>query len=442
MHNRLTHSQKVAQVAKSIAQRLLVDEATWDTIHQLGGIDADVVETAALAHDLGHPPFGHIGEMTLDKIARRNDPQSNDGFEGLKLPDGFEGNAQTFRTVLLTETRSPNYDGVDLTCASLVAIAKYPWLRAETVKDNHESKLDTNTRYRRTWRKFSVYEAEEEAFAQARVFLNGPEATSHFPVETQSLEASIMDAADDITYAIHDLEDFYLAGVLDVLAVVEELEDVNGAATLLGKLRGRLSIDYPGYYEEDQFEEARKGLCEQMPVWFSPKYEGDLDKVGRARAIGSQLIGRYINSVAVKPTLFWENGPFVALGKSEWHEVQILKEVMRKFVITRPDIAMLQRGQQKVLKKLVCYLFEWKESHSDFKRLPRRLRQEIEIARDPERLSGYVREPGGPRPYAPRGKENRCILDYICGLTDGQCYSLYYKLSGVKPSTSAMDFVS
>jgi dGTPase len=344
--------------------------------------------------------------------------------------------------VLLTETRSLNYDGLDLTCASLVAIAKYPWLRAETVKYKHEEKLESHTEYRRTWRKFSVYQAEEEAFKQARRFLNGPEATAIFRDNIQSLEASIMDAADDITYAIHDLEDFYLAGMLDVLAVVDELENTDGSDGLLVKLRERLKIDYPDYYDKNQFEHARKYVRDQLPAWFSPKYEGDLDKVGRARAAASELIGRYINSVSVKPTVFWSDGPFIALGTNEWHEVQILKEVMRNFVITRSDIAMLQRGQQKVLKKLVYYLFEWKESSNDFKRLPRRLRQEIEIARDPDRFSGYAQRPDGPRPYAPRGDENRCILDYICGLTDGQCYSLYYKLSGGKPSAAAMDFVS
>ncbi|WHT21865.1 dNTP triphosphohydrolase [Crossiella sp. CA-258035] len=445
MHNRLTHSQKVAQVAKSIAQRLLAEESAWGLIHELGGIDADVVETAALAHDLGHPPFGHVGEITLDKIARRNETSPPDGFPGLQLADGFEGNAQTFRVVLLNETRNPLYDGLDLTCASLTAIAKYPWLRAPTLREDHDSHLANNPEYRRTWRKFSVYRSEQEAFQAARRFLVESGRGSDFPAKTQSLEASIMDAADDITYAIHDLEDFYLAGMLDVRAVKEGLSSGGDASGLLRELRGRLELDYQGYYDKALFQAAAKTVRKDLFNSFSTNYTGVLEDVGKARAAGSKLIGRYINSVTIEPDLIWPHGPFVALRRPEWHEVQVLKEVTRRFVITRPDIALLQRGQQKILRSLVRYLYEWKQSTSDFKRLPRRLRQEIETARrqqDGGCADGYRSGNGTQRAYAPRGEENRCILDYICTLTDGQACALYYKLSGAKPSTSAMDFFS
>ena len=96
VHNRLTHSLKVAQVARAIAERLdrrpAAPRPCWT---KLGGCDPDVVEAAALAHDLGHPPFGHLGERVLDRLARQR----------LGLADGFEGNAQSYRIVTSTEIR-------------------------------------------------------------------------------------------------------------------------------------------------------------------------------------------------------------------------------------------------------------------------------------------------------------------------------------------------
>ncbi|MGW6447426.1 deoxyguanosinetriphosphate triphosphohydrolase family protein [Lentzea sp. NPDC055074] len=406
MHNRLTHSEKVAQVARSIAERLLHDQSAHGHIVRLGGVDADVVEAAALAHDLGHPPFGHIGEITLDKVARGM----------LRLPDGFEGNAQTFRTVLLGETRSNDYDGLNLTCATLVAIAKYPWQRDPTLKDDHRDKLKTDADYRRRWRKFSVYRSEKRAFVQASEFIRDIE---DFLPDTQSLEASIMDVADDITYAIHDLEDFYLAGILDVRAVLDELraDEDDG---LLAKLQDRLRIDYPDYFSEELFARAVKVVKEELKASFSAKNDGGLLTVGRARSAGSKLIGKYINSVDIGEDVFWRHGPYIALRADAWHEVQLLKEITKNFVIKRPDIALLQRGQQRILRELVKYLLRWKNSKADFKRLPRRLRDDITL-------------------YSDRGAPNRCILDYLCTLTDGQCYALYYKLSGSRPAASAMD---
>jgi len=432
MHNRLTHSEKVAQVSRSIAERLVSETRYHDLLAHLGGVDPDVAETAALAHDLGHPPFGHIGEETLDDLARGP----------LKLADGFEGNAQTFRTALLTETRHVDYDGFDLTCASLAATAKYPWLRARTLHDSvHEESLDTDGEYRRHWRKFSVYKPEEAAFQQCREFIFASGAGESFPLEAQSLEASIMDAADDITYAVHDLEDFYLAGILNVRAILDEFEDPQSSR--LSALQDRLALDYPAYFDQSEFERAIQTVKEELRLGLLADYAGDLHSTGLVHGMGSEMIGRYIKSIGAFEQQIWPGGPFIGLAKREWHEVQLLKEVTRSFVVTRPDIALLQRGQQQVLRRLVAYLLEWKEAPKDFKRLPRRLRDEIEIARrqadgDTSITTGYEKHDNA-RPFAPRGAENRCILDYICSLTDGLCYSLSEKLDGRRPATSSME---
>lgn len=77
------------------------------------------MEAAGLGHDLGHPPFGHLGESVLDRLARHR----------FALPDGFEGNAQTYRVVTRIDVRGNEGDGLDLTAAVRAALLKYPWTR-------------------------------------------------------------------------------------------------------------------------------------------------------------------------------------------------------------------------------------------------------------------------------------------------------------------------
>ena len=176
-----------------------------ELIIKYGGIDRYVVETAAMAHDLGHPPFGHVGEEALDALilaACDGKPRSQAGVALQHLSEGFEGNAQSFRVVTKLARRDATFDGLDLTCASLAAICKYPWPRAERDKFGHEARMKVNAEYNREWTKFNFYRAEKREFDECRSgFLRwvGP--------KEQTLEASIMDVADDITYAIHSLEE-------------------------------------------------------------------------------------------------------------------------------------------------------------------------------------------------------------------------------------------
>ena len=419
LHTRLTHSEKVAQVSRHLAESLLGQAERHETILTLGGLDVDAAEAAALAHDLGHPPFGHIGEEVLDARARA---RPADG--GLGLSDGFEGNAQTFRIITKLERRHTRYDGLDLSRASLSAVAKYPWCREPTLAfPLHEQALRKRADYRLRWRKFTAYESERAELEAAREYL---------PYEdrgTQSLEASVMDVADDITYAVHDLEDFYLAGVLKVRAVTDALAGT-GRSSAFDSLARHLKRDYGGYYDKDLFRAARDAVLSDLKKSVRRDYTGSPDDQAEARRHLHNVLARLVNSVVLRPEAAWAGGPHFALPPAEWHEVQILKEITRTFIVQRSDVALLQRGQQRMLQELIGLLTEWKDSPHDFERLPPPLRAEIEIARrqerDPRRI-GY-RRPRRPR----RGEENRCILDYICTFTDDGCIALYRTLTGAR----------
>lgn len=181
-HNRLTHSLKVAQVGRRMAERLIL-ESPHDLVKVCGGPDPDTVETAGLAHDLGHPPFGHGGEAAIDRLMR------NHG-----LNEGFEGNPQSFRIVTRLAVRYPGQEppGLDLTRASLNAILKYPWQWEEAAENKG---------------KWGAYREDSDIFEWAR------EETG-LQQGQRSVEAELMDWADDITYAVHDLEDFYRANLI------------------------------------------------------------------------------------------------------------------------------------------------------------------------------------------------------------------------------------
>lgn len=190
-HNRLTHSMRVAQLSRRLAQKLLKD--TPDRARDVGGIDPDVAEAAGLAHDLGHPPFGHVAEETLCSCVA----------EEQHVWDGFEGNAQSFRIVTKLALSSPQVPGLNLTRATLNALLKYPWTRQSTGDRK---------------RKYGLYQSEIDDFDFARKLQ--PTAGD----DRKSAEAEIMDWADDVTYAVHDAEDFYRARLipLDRLASFDD----------------------------------------------------------------------------------------------------------------------------------------------------------------------------------------------------------------------------
>ena len=179
VRTRLTHSLEVAQVGRELGATL--------------GCDPDVVDTACLAPDLGHPPFGHNGEKTLDALAAQ--------------AGGFEGNAQTLRLLTRLETKTFRANGssagLNLTRATLDAACKYPWPRSEAPQTSEGKPT----------RKFGVYEDDEPVFRWLRgVGEAAPEEGTAPAAGRTCLEAQVMDLADDISYSVHDVEDAVNAG--------------------------------------------------------------------------------------------------------------------------------------------------------------------------------------------------------------------------------------
>ncbi|MFD6068314.1 dGTP triphosphohydrolase, partial [Amycolatopsis lurida] len=173
LHNRLTHSLKVAQMGRRLVQHLRAQSGVFPSGSDL---NEDVVETAGLVHDIGHPPFGHVAEEVLNQRLAQ--------VAGL---EGFEGNAQSFRVVTKLARRKEEHMGLNLTRATLNAILKYPRL-----KPRDSAKATTSWIDRGYGEKWGAYQTERKDFEWAREFSHG---------ELRSANAILMDWADDISYA-------------------------------------------------------------------------------------------------------------------------------------------------------------------------------------------------------------------------------------------------
>jgi dGTPase len=445
VHNRLTHSLKVAQVARAIAERLNGDHRYRDLLEKLGGCDADVVEAAALAHDLGHPPFGHLGERVLDTIARQR----------FALRDGFEGNAQSYRIVTSTEIRGET-TGLDLTAAVRAAMLKYPWTR-HTYPQPHVRHLEPPPRGAaappddptRGSIKFGVYVTELADLRQAREPFAGRLADWQ-----QTVEASVMDTADDIAYAIHDVEDFHRVGVLQQGSVATELmawqrdadqlrtlSDETLAATArrpgrsVERLRRDLHRKDSWISDDDAFSAAVEHVRQELvDGLLAAPFDGSIEAEQSVGRFSARWTRRLIDAIEVRPDPPVRSG-HVLLRRAQWHEVQILKFVHHRFVLARPDLALHQRGQASLIGTLVEALHDWLVDPDETARLPRRVHDLVELSE--AELAGLADDPAALGLIAPPRRaeltamaRGRAIIDFVASLTDGQSVALLDALSG------------
>jgi dGTPase len=433
VHNRLTHSLKVAQVGRAIAERLTGDERYDELLDRLGGCEPDVVEAAALAHDLGHPPFGHLGERVLDRLARQR----------LGLPDGFEGNAQSYRIVTSTEIRGETI-GLDLTAAVRAAMLKYPWTRRTPVQHmkpaprgagiSPDDPLGGSL-------KFGAYVTELADLRQARA----PFA-ERLAEWQQTVEASVMDTADDIAYAIHDVEDFHRVGVLQQGSVATELMAWQRNAAAL-RTASEPELTGPGRSVEllrrdlhrkdgwiasdvafaDAVEHVREELVDGL---LAAPFDGSVEAEQSVSRFSARWTRRLIDAIEVRADPPVRSG-HVYLAPPQWHEVQVLKHVHHKFVLERPDLALHQRGQARLLATLVEALHAWLLDPDEAARLPRRISELVELAAaEVARLDGAdFGTPVAKLDVAAMAR-GRAIVDFVAALTDSQAVALLDALSG------------
>jgi dGTPase len=314
--NRLTHSLEVAQVGRELATSL--------------GLDPDVVDTACLAHDLGHPPFGHNGERAL------NEWSTDIG--------GFEGNAQTLR--LLTRIEPKVIDatgrsfGLNLTRASLDASCKYPWPAAQGIPDPGGRM------------KFGFYDDDTAAFEWLR---------RGAPRRRRCVEAQVMDLSDDIAYSVHDFEDAVVNGYVDVAALGARVDHDSLVTAMHAWVGGELS--------RDELTEAFDRL-QALPFWLE-SYDGSRFAQARLKNLTSQLIGRFAGSAtqatrdSYPGAALMRFGASVVVAPDVIGEIAVLKGIVAAFVMTRDNRQPIYLRQREVLTSLADALWQAGPSELD-----------------------------------------------------------------------------
>ncbi|GAA1692682.1 deoxyguanosinetriphosphate triphosphohydrolase [Microbacterium sediminicola] len=307
--NRLTHSLEVAQVGRELATALK--------------LAPDVVDTACLSHDLGHPPFGHNGERAL-----------NDWAEDI---GGFEGNAQTLRILSRLEPKvidgAGRSHGLNLTRASLDATCKYPWT------DEHPMP-DPGGRL-----KYGVYAEDADVF----VWMRGDA-----PGRVRCIEAEVMDLSDDIAYSVHDFEDAVVNGYLDPAMLADRAQH----DALVTGIQNWVGFDFA----RDELEDALYRIM-RMPEWLT-SFHGTRQDLARLKNLTSDLIGRFARAAT---TATWEAaaGPVltryaanVVVPRVVEAEMAVLKGIIGTAVVGIDGRKSLYKEQRRLLKRLATALWE------------------------------------------------------------------------------------
>lgn len=354
---RLTHTLEVAQIGRQIAAML--------------GCDPDVVDCACLAHDLGHPPFGHNGERALAEIAR------NIG--------GFEGNAQTLRLLTRLEPKVFHDDGrpagVNLTRASLDAAVKYPWTYAEAVERGSEGRGV----------KFCVYPDDEEVFRWLK---------AGAPVGARPMECQVMDLADDIAYSVHDVEDAIATDAFNPIVLADP--------HVLDRIIELTRQWYGERWDPDLLLAAFRRL--QRENMFPVHFNGSRQALAQLKNITSALIGRFAWSVERETRATYGGGPLsrysanLIVPPDTEYEIVALKGIAVYFVMAPREREPLHQEELAIVEDLVDVLMADSPRPSDALE-PVFLQDWNEATNDDERL--------------------RVVVDQVASLTDNSALALH-----------------
>ncbi|SDS95954.1 deoxyguanosinetriphosphate triphosphohydrolase family protein [Microlunatus soli] len=370
-HTRLTHSMKVAQLGRRMTERLE---------RQYGGPNPALVEAACMAHDIGHPPFGHAGETALR--------ETMDELRAGDL-DSFEGNAQTLR--IITDLASHKYSGhrgLHLSRASLDAAIKYPWQRTPWAVNSYH------------FAKWGVYAVDRPTFDWIRA---GRED------ELTPVEEQVMDWADDVTYACHDVEDFYRAGLIPLPALLPEPGEggpqteleTDRFLTYVADKRRAAGIDADHDQLRQLLAEVGRALVKPgLPSAYTGRHEDEIAVNART----AELIDYFTRDLRLEIT---GSAPIryqarLIVPAERRAACDLLKELVWCYVIDRPALATQQHGTRRIISELLRWTYE--APHL----LPIARREELDLHGDPMRAAA----------------------DHVASLTEDQAIALHRRMSG------------
>mgnify|MGYP005855467377 CR=1 FL=1 len=416
--NRLTHSLEVSQVAKSIAIKLNHESPLFQT----NPIDLDLIELAALAHDLGHPPFGHEGEHALN--------------ECMSAFGGFEGNAHTLRLLAVIEKktlsnpgvapndeRGDNRRGLNLSYRALAATLKYDAVIPENASDGKIRK--------------GYYASERDVVERIKRHLG---AGRRVPPEFKTIECQIMDIADDISYSTYDLDDALKSGLIRILDIVSLDDDTlqsiasktqNAIGSAIGK-----SVEANDIWAalldivetQKLLAPLQQSLAQRKEASSSDSISELTFSVGAMRAaekalgeqayvrnrLTSHLVGEFIRAVTVRPTADASNVfAQVYLDERVWIKIETLKHLTFHFLIHSPRWKVVAWRSREIVK----YLFNTLTADGGPDLMPDDCKQ-------------LYYECGGDR-----RREMRVVCDFIACMTDNYAVEFYSRLQSDRPSS-------
>jgi dGTPase len=370
---RLTHSLEVSQIAREMARRLS-RTLPFLSFREHPGlvIDPEVVEVASLAHDLGHPPFGHKGEEVLNQL--------------LKDANGlaFEGNAQNYRILMFLEKRAGSGSGLDLTAAVLLAINKYPFC------------LDDPGRIK------GVYAREWQGIDYLRQLWEMPDGCA-------TLEAQLMDLCDDIAYSTHDIEDGIRAGKIQMNRTF--FEDDRLVVHLMQEI-----IDDSGNVEMDWEQVDMKVMIQQVLANYLSQWEAIYFECGgeasrTRREMKARWVSKFAHQVGIvdDPKKDWKRVTFVLEGQEDLEllrTMEILKKLAWVTLIKDFRVQRLQKRSEIMLHRL------W----DSFK-----VYETGRLILPPDWIESYHH-------FKAQWSWDRLICDYISGMTDAYAEKVYTEL--------------